>query len=761
MAYAVHWQINFVALHSNDAYRVDILEDGYSEDVVHLRGAANPFETTEDNSDDAFTPIRKQTGSLRIADNGYDMDGNAFNYTELLPSDTFDYQVKLWKIGTTNTLRWIGYIRPDSLTSKMFEKVSIREFKLTCPLGTLYEVPVTFSNNKNNYGTVKTIGQILYTALNSLHVSWSTLHKQNNVSNIADLKSMVSLLNFISKNEPTHTTPSAGDIDAFTATWTDDSTSWGAVLEEICKFWGWTLYSRALHLYIVTRKQVDQYIRMNFSQLQYASPTTYTDTPSTVYFENMSYASTNHTECRRLGYKDITVESNVNEKKVVFDPDFNKLEMSYWPVAQDPNQIIHISNNYLYMLRRLGAQNAQQNNQMQFIDNYQIYENRILATSSLIAPFIVCRYDSWDKDAFKTASAFSMKNGICCYAIITPTQTPQTLTYFAKTIEDICVPLNSVICIKGSVSISYNPDPDFPSCGESNMFDSSANTAPPCVKAKHSESEDEYWKPVMEKTDNNVTVHRTIPVALKIGDLWWDNDNKVWTSTAKTFNLSINKDGSFVNPTNTYQGVGSNPSGVLFDDHNGSDGFCIYVDSASNSGHGLSGRLKLIVYDQYITYQQASQVSMLNNGVIDNLTVSIYNTDSKLDPQNKATHEYKGIASNKFRNKLNVSLKLASGNKNVYGLGQLFNSDYSLLDTLSFINYGGQTSSMQPEQRLLERMTEFYRDVSTQNIVEIMDDSVAEKPSSIIVKEDGEQFHTQSVTHDWRNGTMKLTLINN
>ena len=76
MAYAVHWQINFVALHSNDAYRVDILEDGYSEDVVHLRGAANPFETTEDNSDDAFTPIRKQTGSLRIADNGYDMDGS-------------------------------------------------------------------------------------------------------------------------------------------------------------------------------------------------------------------------------------------------------------------------------------------------------------------------------------------------------------------------------------------------------------------------------------------------------------------------------------------------------------------------------------------------------------------------------------------------------------------------------------------------------------------------------------------------------------
>lgn len=740
MAYAVHWQINFVALHSNDAYRVDILEDGYSGDVVHLRGAANPFDTSEDNSDDAFTPIRKQTGSLRIADNGYDMDGNAFDYTEMLPSDTFDYQVKLWKIGTSNTLRWIGYIRPDSLTSKMFEKVSIREFKLTCPLGTLYEVPVTFSNNKNNNGTVKTIGQILYTALNSLHVSWSTLHKQNNVSNIADLKAMVSLLNFISKNEPTHTTPSAGDIDAFTATWTDDSTSWGDVLEEICKFWGWTLYSRSLHLYIVARKQVDQYIRMEFSDLQNTSPTTYTDTPSTVNFEDMSYASTNHTECRRVGYKYITVESNVNEKKVVFDPEFDKLEMSYWPVAQDPSQIIHVSGwdseiagyKYMYVLRRLGAQNAQQNTQTQYFDNYQIYENRQVATSSLIANSVICKHDSWDNDTFKTAVSFNLTKGICCFLGVTPSAYEPPLTFFCKTLEDVCIPLNSVVCINASAEITYNPDPEYPS---------KANTAPPF---------DDNDKPILE--------NRIVLAALKVGDLWWDNDNKVWTSQFKRFNLIFRKDGSIVDPINTFTTAGFNPTGILFDDHQGSKGFCIYVNAASNSGYGVCGRMKLHIYASTTT---GSIVALLNNGVLNDLTVSIYNTDSKLDPKNKATHEFAGVANDKFRHALNVSLKMASGSKNVYGLGQLFNNDLSLLDTLSFINYGGQTSSVQPEQRLLNRMAEFYRDVSVQNIIEVLDDSVAELPSSIIVKEDGEQYHMQNVTHNWREGTMKITLINN
>ena len=144
MAYEVHWQIDFYTP-DEEHYRVEILEDDYSEDIVHLIGADDPFDTQDDNSSDAFTPIRKQTGMLRIADTGYDMEGNEFDYTDLLPFGTFDFQVRLWHVGTTNTLRWIGYIRPDSLTSKMFEAVSIREYQLTCPLGTLYETYISFS----------------------------------------------------------------------------------------------------------------------------------------------------------------------------------------------------------------------------------------------------------------------------------------------------------------------------------------------------------------------------------------------------------------------------------------------------------------------------------------------------------------------------------------------------------------------------------------------------------------------------------------
>ena len=732
MAYAVHWQINFVALLTNDAYKVEILQDGYSDDIVHLLGAENPFETTEDNNDDAFTPIRKQTGSLRIADTGYDMEGNAFDYTELLPNDTFDLQVKLWKVGTTDTLRWIGFIRPDSLTSKMYEKVSIREYKLTCPLGTLYEVPVSFSNNKNNGGTIKTIGQILSTALGSITgITWSQVYKQNNVYQRKDLLAKISLLNFISKNEPTHSTPPSGDIDDFTATWTDNSTSWGSVLEEICKFWGWTLYSRSLDLYIVTRNQRDKFARIAFANI---ADNTDADTQDIdlvqLSYTDLNFASTNHTECRRLGYKNIIVESDVNEENNVIDADYQKAEFSYW--VGGGTGIVHVSGDgYLYVLRRLGASASQHDISDVYFDNYQIRERRALPNGYTV-PFVIEYSDGWKNDDYKNKTEFELKKGIVCY---TAGQSSYPL-FFVKTLDDICVPLNSVICIKASVELSYNPDPDQDWGNYAPPFD----TLFPALR-----------KPILDG--------RTIKAALKIGDYWWDDTNKVWTLTPTDLTLTVRDDGSIVSPQNTFHNYQFNPDGILWDNHYGSDGFCIYMNSSAFNGNGIAGRMELIIQNN--PYTNGETADYLYNCILNSLSVSIYNTDSKLDPQNKSSHEFKDVASTKFRNDLNVNLKMASGSKNLYGLGQLFNSDLSLLETITFKNGNGSTTVLQPEQRLLQRMKEFYSNVSVQNTIEVIDDEQAELPSTVIYNQDLEKFHIQSVTHAWRNGTVKLTLINN
>ena len=45
-----------------------IWEQNYSGSITTLTGAAEPFVTQEDSSDDIFTPVRGQTGTLRVID---------------------------------------------------------------------------------------------------------------------------------------------------------------------------------------------------------------------------------------------------------------------------------------------------------------------------------------------------------------------------------------------------------------------------------------------------------------------------------------------------------------------------------------------------------------------------------------------------------------------------------------------------------------------------------------------------------------------
>ena len=727
MAYEVHYQIDFVALRTNDVFRLEILKDGTPDSVIHLRGAENPIETTEDNTDDIFSPIRKQTGHLRIADNGYDLDGNEFDYTDILPLDTFDHQVRLWQVGGTDVLRWIGYIKPDTLTSRLFEAVSIREFQIVCPLGCLYETHVSFSNTKNNQGTVKTMGQILYTALDSLGVDWANVYKQNNVQGRTDLTAKVSLLNFISNNEPTHTTPPEEDIDAFTSSWSDESTSWGNLVEEVCKFWGWVLYSRGYDLYIITPSQIKKFAQITFSSLNNISGSMTDISDIEIDIDDLGWASTNHTECRRLGYRDIKIESNVNEGATVLDPDYSKADMSYWPVASDPNQIIHQSNDYLYVLRRMGEQSGQQNVMTQFLDNFQIYENRILQTSTLITDFVIHYSDGWGNEEFKTKTAFNFRKGICCYK----GGQSGAITFFAKTLEDICVPLNSVICIQANAALSFNPDPDYPS---------TSNTAPPYQDSK----------PTLKG--------RPVTVALKIGDYWWDNENGYWTTTQSSFVITIKEDGSIATPSNTFSAYGFNPTGILFDDHNGSSGFCIYVTPETFTGSGICGRLKLIIYAEPYA---AEPTTWQYNCVLNSLAVSIYNQDSKLTPKAKGSHEYKGIGSVNFHNNLNVSLSMASGSENTYGLGQVYDSQIRLLSTVPFRTSQYQYENMQPEKKLLGRMRGTYSSVIMQDTIEVVDDMQASSPRAILNNHwsGTDNFRPLCCSHNWREGTMKLTII--
>lgn len=703
MSYDVHWRVPFVAL-NGDRYRVDVLDEDWGDEIITLIGSDNPFETTESTSDNIFTPIRSCTGALRIADNGFDADGNEFDYMDMLPNDIFDFQVQLWKEGEVPILRWIGYIKPDTLTSRMYDKVSIREFRLTCPLGCMYSIDFSFSNNKSNMGSVQTIGQILYNALSSLNVEWQKVYQQRNIAPADDLTAKISLMNFIGNDiAPTHSAIQPdGDPDIFTATWTDRSQSWGNVVEKICEFFGWTLYSRGLNLYIIAHENVSTCLKFDFDTLlnddiSYLPQ----ENDEIIYTDELTYASKNHTESRMVGRKEIIVKSSANEYEAVINPDFSQLELE---VFSNPSggSVNKWDSQHWYTAYKMKQNMYPQEEliKIQFIGNYQIYENRTIQTSTLFAEFIVTRYDAFLSTDFPTKDSYSFRDGICHY------KGGQTgaLLYFAKTMYDVCIPVGSVVSINASATLNYYGD------------DSTGNLE-----------------------------GRTVRCALRIGNKYYYNGG--WNDSWGSFDLPLNNNGKLTYEQNELDVVGNIIQGVLVNNHNGSNGYCIPIADS-----GLCGRMELMIYAN-----PGEPTTKELNCVLNTLTVSIYNEDSRLLPLNKPSHEYRQIASNKFREDMEVNLAMASGNRNLYGFGQLFRENMELLVTLPYI-VGGD---MQPEQNLLGRLSRIYGSTIYRSTIEVMDDEIAELPNTIFTQNEysAKTYRLQSCSHNWRQGTMKLTII--
>lgn len=97
---AVHWQIQFKSL-TGTAYVLQIYDDNYSSTPVELTGAAHPFETSEEDSEDPYIPIRTQSGYIRF------IATTAGIVEDIIPYNVTDRPVVL-KSG--NNVLWIGFL---------------------------------------------------------------------------------------------------------------------------------------------------------------------------------------------------------------------------------------------------------------------------------------------------------------------------------------------------------------------------------------------------------------------------------------------------------------------------------------------------------------------------------------------------------------------------------------------------------------------------------------------------------------------------
>ena len=218
---AIHWQIKFKSLRAGTDYTVNIYDDNFTGTPVVLNGGAQPFVTQEDDDEDMFTPIRTQSGYLRIVDDGKDAAGNQLAtdwWKTLVPSTAMSAKVILTD-GDNNTL-WHGYMQTQNFSGELYGNPQEREFPVQCGLSVLDAVYPTVQDFQ-----LRSFAYLLNFALTQSGLTFSRVYIQGGSDAREWLQTRFCWKNFLTEDDE-------GNIKSRYSVF--------QMLEDMCRFWGWT-----------------------------------------------------------------------------------------------------------------------------------------------------------------------------------------------------------------------------------------------------------------------------------------------------------------------------------------------------------------------------------------------------------------------------------------------------------------------------------------------------------------------------------------
>lgn len=289
-----NYSITFKSLRAGTTYVVNI--GGGTGAAIPLKGGAQPFTTQEDGSDDLFTPVRTQSGYLRIVDDGLDANGNAFDWKDLVPETDTSRPVTLTAGGTT---LWHGFMQAQDFGSLLYGNPQEREFPIQCPLS------VTEGSDINY--TQKEIRNFAYLLQQILSVIPSECRPSNiMVQGGADARTFllkqIDWQNFSAEDE------NGGMTARFTMY---------QCLEDMCRYWGWTARTSGNTLWLIRGAHVsDGFLSLSSSSLDtLASGTSagsIVSAPSVKQLSGDIFASTYQQELLMRGVYKATVRADGN-----------------------------------------------------------------------------------------------------------------------------------------------------------------------------------------------------------------------------------------------------------------------------------------------------------------------------------------------------------------------------------------------------------------------------------------------------------------
>ena len=315
MARNIHWKVSF-RTRSEKLGVLNLYEENYSGAVVELTPAAVPFETQEDSADTWFVPIRKQTGYIRVLDEG--------NTEGIMPVGMKDRYIEYMEDGS---LKWCGYMVPDVFSSDWDVTPNEVEFPVVGGLGVLEG---EYLNEDDGLGVVS-LGELMYQSLTATGINYNKIYLPKEVLRYSGsddylfpLSLEVSRFNFFKDNDA---------LNSDDADWTRyNGKTCYEVISEIMKLWGWTIRERGKDLWVTSTVNRGSFsIAVNdLEAVSYGGAKIIDQTVTVDQYEisSLELAGSDHKRDVLQGRKKVIVKAAVNPVGAVV-PSVDKTKMRY------------------------------------------------------------------------------------------------------------------------------------------------------------------------------------------------------------------------------------------------------------------------------------------------------------------------------------------------------------------------------------------------------------------------------------------------
>ena len=252
---AVRWTITFKTLRGGKTLTASVYDSTYSGNPVPLKGGADPFVTSENDEDDPFKAIRTQSGYLKIVDDGYDANGNAFNWRDLQPKSDYDRPVVLRD--SNNTVLWQGFLQAQNFSGTLYEPTQEREYPIQCALSVLSsQYPTTTDAGIVNFAYLLNYISTTVSTLSSSAVAFTEIIVQGGGDAQRWLLKMFHWANLLTDDNEANVT---AKYDLYTC------------LEDMCNYWGWQTRTEGTKLYLMCLDDEDEQRIVTFTPSQLAS----------------------------------------------------------------------------------------------------------------------------------------------------------------------------------------------------------------------------------------------------------------------------------------------------------------------------------------------------------------------------------------------------------------------------------------------------------------------------------------------------------